>query len=483
MKGGTGRRKSIIQMATGDFVSRPVLKPKLLFLSGPLGSGRQDSMHWLLNQAMTEGHATLDVRLAKADLHVNYRAAAKFFKAFIREENFNDIARQTFVINQLLQELYHGDQETLEKVAYPTLVTAMGVTCPLTAQKKSVKMRINNINKIPPAMVMQCLLDIFTALLAERPVLILFMDVDFMDEHSWRLIENLMEVRARAAFVLSKHHHAVSEGTKADVHIAVDAVELHSALLLRKDNCDEVILANYSHAEVKSFMTHFLSKAGFKFANMPKDLDSIVFKLSGGNPFWVREICAFIALNGVHEFTSTLGIKAETTQQKKPSTNKRISVGFGSIPSTPRRGSKRGGTVVPSAGADEMSISINSMSFHLRDGGEVDGKNNLGALVLSRFARLSVDEQNVARLASVVGMEFTVKSLKYALTLELVGSLTGHLIALVEGNWLACHEGASSTATAVLLYGFVHPVLFDTIYNLTPLSTKQALHLKIAKVS
>lgn len=67
------------------------------------------------------------------DAGIEHRAFAKIFRLLIREENFDDINRQTFVVNTLLREMYPKDIETREKVAYPSMKCAFGVSCPLTS--------------------------------------------------------------------------------------------------------------------------------------------------------------------------------------------------------------------------------------------------------------------------------------------------------------------------------------------------------------
>jgi hypothetical protein len=84
----------------------PAKELQFLMLEGRAGTGRELSVSWLSRWCNTRGLRFVSVRLNKVDATVNYRAVAKIFRLLIREENYDDIERQTFVVNQLLRNMY-----------------------------------------------------------------------------------------------------------------------------------------------------------------------------------------------------------------------------------------------------------------------------------------------------------------------------------------------------------------------------------------
>ena len=82
------------------------------------------------------------------DASAEYKALSKIFRHLIREENFDDLDRQTFVINTLLRQMFPKDVETREKVAYPTMRQALGISCALSSgSKRSSLNYVGGINK------------------------------------------------------------------------------------------------------------------------------------------------------------------------------------------------------------------------------------------------------------------------------------------------------------------------------------------------
>jgi hypothetical protein len=103
-------------------------------------------------------------------------------------------------------------------------------------------------------------------------------------------------------------------------------------------------------------------------------------------------------------------------------------------------------------------------------------------LVVCRFAKLSVDEQRVARTASIIGTSFTSDVLHSLLPKQLRPYLPTILHALVACHWLKVSN--EQTAQCVLVeYSFAHPLLQQTLYDLTPCSVRTSMHLSIAQVS
>ena len=102
-------------------------------------------------------------------------------------------------------------------------------------------------------------------------------------------------------------------------------------------------------------------------------------------------------------------------------------------------------------------------------------------LVVCRFAKLSMDEQRIARTASIIGTTFTADVLNNALPKQLRPYMTIILHSLVDTHWLNAVSEQNSNGMITVEYSFSHPLLHKTLYDLTPSSVKSKIHLSIAK--
>ena len=101
-------------------------------------------------------------------------------------------------------------------------------------------------------------------------------------------------------------------------------------------------------------------------------------------------------------------------------------------------------------------------------------------LVVCRFAKLSVDEQRVARTASIIGTSFTSDVLHSLLPKQLRPYLPTILHALVACHWLKVSNEQTAQCVHVE-YSFAHPLLQQTLYDLTPCRVRISMHLAIAQ--
>ena len=75
----------------------------------------------------------------------------------------------------------------------------------------------------------------------------------------------------------------------------------HMKRLLKQPNARYLKLKDFSFDEVRLILA---AKLKVPVKKLPHRLDETVFDLSGGNPFWVNEICDYLATYGVKEFLS-----------------------------------------------------------------------------------------------------------------------------------------------------------------------------------
>ena len=92
-----------------------------------------------------------------------------------------------------------------------------------------------------------------------------------------------------------------------------------------------------------------------------------------------------------------------------------------------------------------------------------------------------MDEQRIARTASIIGTTFTADVLNNALPKQLRPYMTIILHSLVDTHWLNANSEQNPNGMITVEYSFSHPLLHKTLYDLTPSSVKSKIHLSIAK--
>lgn len=496
----------------------PAKDVQFLVLEGRLGTGREGSVSWLHRWCNTRGLRHVSVRLKKADSTVDHRAVAKIFRHMIREENFDDKERQAFVVNKLLKQMYSKDVETREKVAYPTMRHALGVTCPLGGTTKKInsgihqeldgseKSRISSRNevpliftekfeaKIPTSLMLSSLKEIFTHLFAEQPMVLIIEDAHEMDEPSWKVLLSLMKMQIKAFIVLTQEpisylmslfnaagsETPIGELINPEAIMSYDWIDAYINRLTDSRKQSYILLRELTFNEVRQHIANTLKVA---LKDLPDGLDQMAFDLSGGNPFWVDEISTFLTTYGVAEFISSLEITGENSSAKssiiasiKSTGGCRIRKSFIS-----EEVSKNQPEQIPSGpGPVKLVKGSSSKLFNLL--GTIKSGSKLEFLVVCRFAKLSMDEQSTARTASIIGSTFTADVLRSALPLQLGAYMPAILQSLIENHWLKSKSEVNSQGVTKVEYSFTHPLMHKTLYDLTPASIKRSIHHTIAEV-
>ena len=273
-----------------------------------------------------------------------HKALAKIFRLFIREENFDDPDRQTFVINNLLKLMYPKDIETREKVAYMAMKVALGVTCGLTSGIKRGKVSSTDFGrldlervtshtpssclssrdtnqkqqpeiteknaKIPLRHLSAILKDIFIFLFSEQPVVVLIEEAQDLDESSWKLIISLKKTQQKVFIVLMQEpiaylnslystagsNSSIGALINPDSSIFYDWIEPYVNKLSNNKKYSYMLLPEFTFLEVRTLLANVL-KVGVK--DLPTGLDLMVYNLSGGNPYWLEllEVLLFVHFN------------------------------------------------------------------------------------------------------------------------------------------------------------------------------------------
>lgn len=99
----------------------------------------------------------------------------------------------------------------------------------------------------------------------------------------------------------------------------------------------------------------------------------------------------------------------------------------------------------------------------------------LELFIVCRFEKLSSEDQNVLRTASIIGTGFSRDVLYGILSPRLRTQMFNSLSSLVKNQWVT-DLNIDSPAE----YSFVHPLLHQTLYELTPAGDKARLHYAVA---
>jgi hypothetical protein len=99
----------------------------------------------------------------------------------------------------------------------------------------------------------------------------------------------------------------------------------------------------------------------------------------------------------------------------------------------------------------------------------------LELFIVCRFEKLSSEDQNVLRTASIIGHDFSRDVLYGILSPRLRTQMFNSLFSLVKNQWVT-----DLNIDSLAEYSFVHPLLYQTLYDLTPAGDKARLHYAVA---
>ena len=247
-----------------------------------------------------------------------------------------------------------------------------------------------------------------------------------------------------------------------------DWIESNVFTLLQYANASKLTLENLTIDEIASQIAFALSLPSTDA--QITDIPDMVFKLSNGYPFWVEQICVFIEENGIEEFQ-----KLASSLPNGP-INKSREAGAG-IAFRRKSVQEQSSLIAMQQGGSDSKIGkIDASTLSANKGGD----NPLAFLIVSRFAKLTSDEQTLARYASIAGTDFCANVLRATLPPALSDHIPDLLDSLLRSGWIT---GCMSVGMCKMMYSFVHPLVFNTLYELTPLSVKRPVHRIVGEVS
>jgi hypothetical protein len=180
-----------------------------------------------------------------------------------------------------------------KQVAIPTLQIALGVKSSTTT-------------KLPKMIVKECLLAIFTYLLSGFPVVVVIEHAHMADNLSWEVILDLIGVMSFGLLVMTMEplvdfipliSTSITESADylgSPPSEAMLARLSHHYKTLVSFNLTSVLMMNdYSVLDVDQLLCSVLD-----LELCPEGLALLVHRLSGGDPFWCREMAQFIQTIG-----------------------------------------------------------------------------------------------------------------------------------------------------------------------------------------
>lgn len=249
------------------------------------------------------------------------------------------------------------------------------------------------------------------------------------------------------------------------------------------------------------FEIDHLLRCTLKVGVIVDGLVDLVYQLSSGNPFWVFEMAEFIQSIGPEEFidamtqidpvdggrNSSSYVRAlETAHIKRNATfsfsDKVFSKSekFNEVIVHPpaksyvKPGKNKAGAV-DFQGVEKASLSIDTDSAAKENrSGSTIGKSKLTLLIVYRLEKLSSDEQHILRTAAIIGYSFSRYILYGVLSSRLKAYMYDSLKVLLKKNWICASSQEDSE------YVFNHPVVYNTLYDITPQSDRIAIHRTIA---
>jgi hypothetical protein len=497
---------------------------KFLVFEGGLGTGKHEAVEWMRQKAPKMDIRVVCVTAVARELLSDFKILGGLFRLLVGADVFDHPERQHMLLKHIMREVYKNDKETIEKVAYPALRIALGVT---TGHLETTKGAFVT-KRLPPRLIRQTLRDVFVYLLSEGPVVIIIEDAHFIDQNSWNTLLDFKDVLSKGLVLLtmcppdqldSSTEAGASKSSKpagnsggntandnndptsAEMMPSIEWLGTVRKRLQRLGHTILVQLSDLTEAEVGSLLCTVLT-----IGNCPLELAEMVHKLSGGNPYWCREMAMFIQTIGPEEFMRAMlpgaPMALDSKTPFKAGTIATGSAGAGSgaagaAGSAASAGRSPGGAA-PQLGtmknkskstrflkepdtrddAPPASMLVSTSTSEWVNSERVLAQGSTTAklelFIVCRFEKLSTEDQSVLRTASIIGSEFSREILFGILSPKMRTRMFNALQSLVRGQWINQTDEVGED------YTFLHPLVYQTLYDLTPMSDKARLHFAIA---
>ena len=161
--------------------------------------------------------------------------------------------------------------------------------------------------RLPPKLVSQCLRDVFAHLLMETPTAFVVEHAHYADQASWTVLCDLCGIPSLALGVItmdtiedleqeqnsnSSHNRDIFT-TSEELTINLTKLKISHRRISQASSTTVVQMNDYSILEVDQLVCSALN-----VEECPAGLAEMVHQLSGGSPYWCREMAMFIQSTG-----------------------------------------------------------------------------------------------------------------------------------------------------------------------------------------
>lgn len=472
---GTPMKQPSFMRRAVSFVQPQQRAVKFIIMEGKVGAGKSTTMKWFRSLAKSKDIRVASIYLQHKDCVSEFRVLARLFRQLIHEDVFDDPNKQRRIVMHILKQTYGDDRLSAEQFGYPTMQFALGVNAPVTG----------GYSRPPMTNIVDTLVKLFTFIFNELPTIVIVENIHFADEMSLVALYRMRDILGKSVIILtaigpeefdefrtlqadtcvspvmqSAGYEAVtgkastedSGGDALQLPTSFDWIDTYRGLLVAHPLSSQINMGSFTIEEIEAVLQAYAGDSV-----IPASLAELVFKLSGGDTFWVKEMLLFIKETGAEQFFGAVN----DTNKTAAVSNKRTSA-------KPLLGVSAGKTI--------MSLSISTGSKASSEDEKVEmHRSQLELFLVCRLEKLSVDEQKVLRTASIIGYKFSRYVLYGVLSHHLKAHMYDSLRGLLKQNWIT----ASNTDPA--LYHFTHPMMQHTLYDLTPGSDRQRIHHSIAE--
>jgi len=440
--------------------------PKLMIISGSMGTGKSDSIMWVEEQCVSEGACFVHMVLTNIDINSPYRVVHGFVSKFFKSTSGNISSE---LAENVLEQMYPNNYEKQKMIGLPVVKFFM-------ENANSVAGDLSSLH-LPTEVIEQTIEDFISAVihtLRSVVAVVAIENVEFIHTNSMRIIARLLQAKLNCIFIATERTDiTLSNSSSRFLSYSTTGhfkSQLENLICMEDKSFVHVELPNFSLAEVESLMIADVNE------KVTKRIVSSVFTMSGGNPFWVRQMIAFVNSTSILSFEELVG---SLSHQESPMVKR-----------------KRFGAHSATAERDEQKLEF---------------------LVVSRLELLDMLHRSIVRCASVIGKNFSAALLVAALPVRARRYTKAALMALIAQNWITLTSGDKDCISDGD-FNLFYDVLFDdtdnalctssfyerkmmkinkflqcefsfplkmvqnVIYELMPLEDRKKLHLKIANI-
>ena len=413
--------------------AQPCEEITFVIIEGEPGMGRSNAANYFRSTCEKYRLPCLSVQARHGDETVSYGVFKKIFFALLPPK-FKSEAAQKEILTDLLTEVideYDMDEE------FPGMLMKLKIFLGLNWSNDtiSIKQQTSSASKMDTfdEHMITYFQRIMHNLMNNLHVAICIEDAQFCDELTWKQLEGVITNDVQVLIVVTMHVDSPKESKKymssskinpgfknSDDKEIGATFEVSTDVQLKRQLLQSYIFLKISNTKrcrklVLSPLTRFdienILKVSLRSSFVSEQLVQTVFNVSSGNPFWITSVASFINERGAEEFTKAIDAK--------------------------------------------------------------DANNPLHALILCRLDMLNPEVFYVAKIASIVGDDFTKDMICHLL--PDVKNVMNCLVALKSNGFINSVENDPNT------YEFQNPLLTSTIYELIPQQMQLDNHLKIAE--